>query len=289
MKQFVMILLMAAAMLSHLRAQETYSLVYSNPDDLNYGYVSFNYLGIDAGFKNTSGAMMVFGAEAFYPVTRRIGVEGMFALPIYRFDNSVGASVYEVGGEYALIARNKTGKTSFLLSLSWSDDAVTSTRTTTYKFVEFQTQFRRDISVRGGFYRHQSAYQYYYTEHSYDVVDMQQTGIYGGIGWETGNFAHIRNTSNKRTRAYGGLSKLFADVMVLPTEVQSKSYNESKKATLGWRLGWKFHITPYKKDKTILKERAGFFANSFYRIEFGQRPHEGIFVTGTFGYAPIKF
>ena len=78
-----------------------YEILENDPSKLIKGHVAFEYMAIDAGFGNLSGAYpLAVGLNAYYPLLPSLGIEGSVRTPLIKFEQTGGVAVAsELRGE----------------------------------------------------------------------------------------------------------------------------------------------------------------------------------------------
>lgn len=268
-----------------LRSQNTYQKIFDNPDEVTGGHIAIEYFAVDAGLKNTSGAiLMAVGIDGYYPVTSRLGVEAFFRFPLLRLENHGSAYLIDGGGEFKFASFTREKEEKVLLHYSESTNYLAGYRYINVKYVPLSGKVKRNIGVRGGGYFHQTSYETdeYYTNYT----TITHNGIYMGLSLERLRFFQVKHIQSGYKFASAVSIKFYADLLLLNTKF--KENVEKKSENIGYRIGLKWYNNPFKKEQNFNSGK-GFFGNMFVSAEIGSRPAEGFFATGSVGWIVKKF
>ncbi len=274
----------------NLSAQLTYQQVLSEPAQVQKGYFSLHYFGVDAGFDNTSGASIwSVGAETLYPITDKLRAEGVFLYSLFSLEKDGPAFLFSGGAEYTLSSKTKKKKVPVLLAFSYEKDYLNKKEIQTWSSVTLPGDVTRDITARGGLYLRNSAFEYESNGTFFDVTNIFHAGVYAGIGLTRKLYMHVMDSDGYKF-AYARQVRPFFDLLILPTSVDVTSGGNTitVKESLGWRTGLTWQMNPITKAQNF-DRKIGFFGNLLYRIEFGQRPLEGLFITTSLGWTIKTF
>jgi hypothetical protein len=273
-----------------LLAQKTYRQTFSDPSEVQTGYLGLHYFGVDAGFGNTSGASLLsVGAETLYPITDKLRAEGLGLVSLFSLEKSGFPFLLNAGAEYTLSSNTKSTTVPVLLAFSYERDYLEGKDINTYTTVKLPGDITSELNLRGGLYLRNSALEYEENFTYYDLTNIFHKGIYAGVGYTRKLYMHILDSDGYEF-AYARNFRPFADILVLPTsvDVTSNGNTQTLKETIGWRAGMTWQLNPITKAQNFDKN-IGFFGNLLYRIEFGQRPLEGFFVTTSLAWTIKKF
>ena len=265
-----------------------YEVLADDPSKLIKGHVAFEYLTVDAGFANVSGAYAwALGFNALYPLGA-LDIEGSIRTPILKLQSSGSfAMAAEAGVSKNLFSKTKRKEeVKVLMSFSqsrslWGNSVTTSTSTIT-----MPANIRTEAFVRGGGYYRSSVLEYDDSSGFSEFSAITHTGGYVGIGFSKGKFFQFKSVATNGQFALGSIFKFYADLLLLPTNVEDPTFDDSD--ALGWRLGVKWYNSPYTTENNFNQSR-GFFGNMFAIVELGTRPYEGTVVTASVGYIFMKF
>jgi hypothetical protein len=291
MKYYLILILFLFSISINTNAQVTYQTAYSNPEDVYPGYLGLHYFAVDAGFSNTSGASIwSVGADGLYPINDKIGVDVLALYSMFSLAKEGPAFLFNGGIEFEISKQTKPGKVPVLLAFSYEKDYINNKEVQTWESVTLQAGVQKEFVARGGIYLRNSALEYDQGTTYFDQTRLFQAGVYAGIGYNWKSYIHVRD-SDGYTFAAGKFIRPYADLLVIPTTVDLE-LNGAKAAeldeTLGWRVGAILVAKPYTKSENF-DRKFGFFGNSIFRMEFGQRPIGGFFVTTGVAFALKKF
>ncbi|MCW5910558.1 MAG: hypothetical protein KIT62_05760 [Cyclobacteriaceae bacterium] len=282
-------------------AQETYTKLSEDPSEAIKGHVGIELYGVDAGFKNISGSMLfTVGVTARYPlVSNKIMAEGIARFPLIRFEKKGFAFLADAGILYTLNSNDAPDDVKVILGYKEVDNFGSNTRTAITKYVNINGTVRKNTYARAGVYLRNSAFD----DTSENMIDYYVTnifhkGVYLGLGRERQYYFQLqRNRDNNPAKfGAGSIFMLYADVMILPVNVDlvQDTFGMGAGATkelnglLGGRIGFKWYRNPFTRAQNF-DRKIPFFGNSFFTMEAGVRPLEGLFVTGGFTYIIHKF
>lgn len=266
---------------------QRYRTLDDNPEKLIRGHVAVEYMTIDAGFKNLSGAYAwAVGVNAYYPILPSLGIEGSIRTPLLKFESSDGFAVaFEGGASKTLLSKTKLKKEvtvlmKFRQSRSLGGSSVATSTLT------IPGNVKTEVFARGGVYHRNSAFEYDLPSGFAGFSTITHTGGYLGVGISKGKFFQFQSVDSEQKVAIGSIFKFYADVLILPTNVQEPTFNDSD--SIGWRIGVKWYNSPFTADNNF-GQKKGFFGNMFALLELGTRPHEGTVVTTSIGYIIKRF
>lgn len=281
-------------------AQETYMKTSDDPAAAIKGHVGIELYGVDAGFKNISGSMLfAVGVNARYPLTEKIKLEGLVRMPLLRFEKEGFAFMADAGILFPLQSSETPTDVKVILGYKEEDNFGSNTRTATTKYVNINGNVRKTNYLRGGIYLRNSAFDdTSETTTDYFVTNIFHKGVYVGLGRERQYFFSMQRNrnGNKADFGAGNIFMLYADAMILPVnlELQEDTFGLGAGATkelkgmIGGRIGFKWYRNPFTRAQNF-DRRIPFFGNSFFTLETGVRPLEGLFITGGFTYIIHKF
>ncbi len=272
-------------------AQVTFNTVYSNPNDVHRGYVGLHYFTVDAGFGNTSGASIwSVGAEALYPINDKLSVEALGLYSLFSLAKEGPAFLFSGGVEYKLSESSKERKVPVLLAFSYEKDYINNQEIQTWQAVNLPADVTSEFVARGGLYIRNSALEYEEGTTFFDKTGLFIAGVYAGIGYNRKYYIHVQDSDGYKF-ATGKFIRPYFDVILAPTTVDLE-IDGAKSAELdesfGWRLGTVLVAKPYTKSENF-DRKFGFFGNSIFKIEIGQRPIDGFFVTTGIAFGLQKF
>lgn len=272
-------------------AQRTYQSILSDPSKVNDGYIGLTYFGVDAGFGNTSGASVLsVGADVLYPISEKLKIDGIAWYSLFSLAKEGPAFLLNPGVEFTLSSKSKRQNVPVLLSFTTETDWFKGEQISAWSSVALPGDMQTDYAVRGGLYMRNSAIEYEEATTYYDITNLFHAGIYAGIGRNQQFYLHVQDSDGNRFAA-GRFIRTYADVLVLPTKVDLELSGTPVKevsGTLGWRLGAALQLVPFSKENNF-DRKIGFFGNMIWRLEFGQRPLDGFFVTTGLSWALKKF
>ena len=291
MKAVFLFLMMVGVAISS-KAQTTYQTSLSDPEVVYPGYLGLNYLTIDAGFGNTSGASVwSVGVDALYPITDKLRVEGLALYSLFSLAKDGPAFLFSPGVEFGISSKTKAKKVPVLLSFAWDKDYINQVETQTWSSVSLPGHVKYELVARGGLYVRRSVLEYEENFTYYDVTPLTHTGIYAGVGYNMMSYINAK-TSDGYEFAAGRFIRPYFDVLILPTsvdlEVSGAPTNATAEGTLGWRLGAVLVGKPFTKAENF-DRKLPFFADMVFRLDMGKRPLEGFFVTTGIAYNFKKF
>lgn len=281
-----------------VHAQETYTKLSEDPSEAIKGHVGIELYGVDVGFKNISGAMLfAVGATSRYTVSDKIIAEGLFRFPLLRLEKQGGAFMFDAGVFYKFKSNDGPENVKVILGYKEEDNINSNTRTATTKFVNINGTVRRNVYARGGVYLRNSSFD----KESEGTVDYKITnifhkGVYLGIAREKQYYFQMQRNSDNAKFGAGSILMWYADVLLLPVSVDVEQdtfgmgagAQEELTGLIGGRIGFKWYRNPFTRAQND-NRRIPFFGNSFFTMEAGLRPLEGVYVTGGFTYILHKF
>lgn len=282
-----------------LLAQDSYTKLSEDPSEVIKGHIGIELYGVDAGFKNITGSMLfTVGVTARYPIIpNKIIAEGIARFPLLRFEKEGFAFQADAGILYTLKSNDVADDVKVILGYKEEDNLNSNSRTATTKYVNINGMVRKNTYVRAGVYLRNSAFDdTSETMTDYMVTNIFHKGVYIGLGKERQYYFKMqRNKDNARFGA-GSIFMLYADAMILPVNVDlvqdtfGMGAGTTKELTgmLGGRIGFKWYRNPFTRKQNS-DRKIPFFGNSFFTLEGGVRPLEGLFVTGGFTYIIHKF
>ncbi len=273
-----------------LQAQITYQQTYSNPSEVQTGYAAIHYFGIDAGFDNTSGASILsIGGEALYPINEKLRAEGLFLYSLFSLEKTSFPFLLNAGAEYVLSSSTKSTTVPVLLAFSYERNYLEGYDVNTYTTVKLPGDITSELNARAGIYLRNSSFEYEQNFVTFDDANLFNKGIYAGVGYTRKLFMHVLDSEGYKF-AYARNFRPFADILILPTKVDisANGNTQTLEETMGWRAGLTWQLKPMTKEQNF-DRKIGFFGNLLYRLEFGQRPLDGFYVTTSLGWAIKKF
>ena len=272
-------------------AQKTFSSILSDPSRVNQGYIGITYFGIDAGFGNTSGASILsVGADVLYPINEKLKIDGIAWYSLFSLAKEGPAFLLNPGVEFTFSSKTKSQDVPVLLSFTTETDWFKGEQISAWSSVALPGDMQTSYTARGGLYMRNSALEYEEGTTYYDVTGLFHAGIYAGVGRNQQFYLHVQDSDGNRFAA-GRFLRTYADVLVLPTTVNLELDGAPVKEvseTLGWRLGAALQLVPFSKENNF-DRKIGFLGNMIWRLEFGQRPLDGFFVTTGLSWALKKF
>ena len=292
MKRFLFIL--AGIMIfatSSSYAQRTYQTILSDPSKVNEGYIGLTYFGVDAGFGNTSGASVLsVGADVLYPINDKLKIDGIAWYSLFSLAKEGPAFLLNPGVEFTFSSKTKSQNVPVLLSFTTETDWFKGEQISTWSAVSLPGDMKTDYAARGGLYLRNSALEYEEGTTYYDVTSLFHAGVYAGIGRNQRYYLNVQD-SDGNTFAAGRFLRTYADLLVIPTTVDLELSGTPAKEvseTLGWRIGAALQLVPFSKENNF-DRKIGLLGNMIWRLEFGQRPLDGFFVTTGLSWALKKF
>ncbi len=287
-KSFLFLLLVGNV---NLHAQDTYQTIMTDPEIVYPGYLGLNYFTVDAGFGNTSGASIwSVGADALYPINEKIRIEALALYSLVSLDKDGPAFMLNSGIEYSLSSNLKDKDVPVLLSFAWDKDYINRVETTTWSAVNLPTQMKYELVARGGLYIRNSALEYSEGFRTYDVTSLTHVGFYAGVGYNMTTYLQAEASDGYQFSA-GRILRPYFDLLILPTSVDLEENGAAVKTVdenLGWRAGLVVVGKPYTAAENF-DRKIPFFANTVFRLDIGQRPFEGFFITTGMAYNFRKF
>lgn len=268
---------------------QSYEVLDDDPSKLIKGHIAFEYIAVDAGFANVSGAYAwAVGLNAYYPLLPSLGIEGSVRTPLLKLESVGGLAISsEAGVSKTLLSRTKVKKElKVLMSFSQSRSLGGGSVTTSTSTITMPGSIKTDFFVRGGGYYRSSSFEYDDLSGFSEFSEITHTGGYLGIGLSKGKFFQFKSEATKQSFALGNIFKFYADVLILPTNIKNPTFDDSD--TIGWRIGVKWYNSPYTADNNF-GHKKGFFGNMFALAELGTRPYEGTVFTTSVGYIFKKF
>ncbi len=275
---------------SAVQAQLTYQQTYSDPSEVQTGYAAIHYFGVDAGFGNTSGASVLsVGGEALYPVTDKLRAESYLLYSLFSLEKEGLPFLFNTGAEYVISSNTKNTTVPVLLAFSYERNYLEGYDVNTYTTVKLPGDITSELNARAGIYLRNSAFEYEENFTFFEKTNIFHKGIYAGIGYTRKLFMHVLDSDGYEF-AYARNFRPFADILILPTsvDVTANGNTQTLEETLGWRAGMTWQLKPMTKEQNF-DRKIGFFGNLLYRLEVGQRPLEGFYVTTSLGWTFKKF
>ncbi|MEO1021252.1 MAG: hypothetical protein AAFW89_01800 [Bacteroidota bacterium] len=272
--------------------QATFRQTLTDPEVVYRGYAAINYLTVDAGFSNTSGASLwSIGADVLYPINDNLRVDAFGYYSLLSLESDGLPFLFSGGVEYGLFKKTKNKKVPVLLAFSYEKDYVNNKELQTWSTVALPGTIQREFTARGGVYLRNSAFEYDENQVFFDVTNVFHAGVYAGIGYTKRTFLHVQDEDGY-TFAYGRQVRPYADLMILPTSVdvrdEATNTSLSLEETLGWRAGLTWQLTPFTKAENF-DRKIGFFGNTLFRLEIGNRPLDGFYITTGVAFTIKKF
>ncbi|MCZ8022049.1 MAG: hypothetical protein O9302_11645 [Cyclobacteriaceae bacterium] len=283
-----------------IQAQEAFQKTFEDPNEVIKGHVGVEIYGVDAGFKNLSGAMLfAIGVNARYPISEKISAEGLVRFPLLRFEKKGFSFTTDAGILYTVKSEDAVKPVRIILGYKETDNLNSNTRTSTVKYLDVNGMVRKNTYLRGGIYLRNSAFEYKEDEMTdYFIENIFHKGIYLGVGRERQYFFKMQKQKGNETVGFGAGSifMVYGDVMILPVSVnlQQDTFGLGGGATkevdglLGGRVGFKWYRNPFTKEQNFGR-RLPFFGNSVFSLETGVRPLDGLFISGSLTYIIYKF
>jgi hypothetical protein len=294
MKKTALIILFSA-LVGVAAAQESYTKLYDKPGDALKGHISLELYGVDVGFSNITGSMIfAVGANARYPISDKLEAEGLFRLPLLRFEKQGAAFMTDAGVLYKFSSQEAPSDVRIILAFKEEKGVSTITRTT--KYVDINGSLRKSNYLRGGAYLRNSSFDYKSDGTTdYKTTSIFHKGVYLGLGRERQYFFQLQRSDGAKFGA-GGKFMVYADVLVLPVNVDvtvdtfglGPGATKELSGLLGGRIGFKWYRNPFTRAQNF-NRRIPFFGNTMFTMEAGVRPLEGMFLTGGFTYIIHKF
>lgn len=273
---------------STAQAQITYRTVYSAPEEAQNGYLAINYLTVDAGFDNTSGASLwSVGLDAMYPINEKLRIEASALYSLLSLEKNGAPFLFNGGGEFVIGKKKKQKIVPVLLAFSYEKDYNNNKEIQTWESVKLSTDVIREFVVRGGVYIRNSAFEFSENNNTFDITNITHAGIYAGIGYNKKYYMHVQDSDGYKF-AYGTFVRPYADVLILPTTVELTPGNRELNESIGFRAGFTWHARPYTKSQNF-DRKLGMLGNLYFKFEVGKRPLEGGFITTGLGWTIRKF
>ncbi|KYG78977.1 hypothetical protein [Roseivirga echinicomitans] len=272
---------------SHSVFGQGYEVLNDDPSKLIKGHVALEYLTVDAGMANVSGAYAwALGVNSYYPLLPSLGLEGSLRTPLLKIESSGGlALAAEAGVSKTLFSKTKL-KEDLKVLMSFNQSRSGGFVTTRSSTLTMPGNIRTEMFVRGGGYYRNSSYEPDEVGFNTTISSITHTGGYVGIGISKGTFFQFKSEETQEKFALGSIFKFYADVLILPTNIKDPAYDDSN--AIGWRLGVKWYNSPYSSESDFGRKK-GFFGNMFAIGELGTRPYEGAVITASVGYIIKKF
>lgn len=292
MKKFLLILAGILVLTSSFGyAQKTYRSVLSDPSKVNQGYIGLTYFAVDAGFGNTSGASLLsVGVDALYPINEKLKIEAVGLYSLLSLANEGPAFLLSTGAEFSINSKTKSQDVPVLLSFTTETDWFKGEQISAWSSVALPGDMQTDYVARGGLYMRNSALEYEEGTTYYDITSLFHAGVYAGVGRNQKYYVHVQD-SDGNTFAAGRFLRTYADLMILPAKVDLEVSGTPAKeisGTIGWRVGAVLQLVPFSKENNF-DRKIGFLGNATWRLELGQRPIDGFFVTTGLSWVLKKF
>ncbi len=264
-----------------------YEVLKDDPSQLIKGHVALEYLTVDAGMANVSGAYAwALGVNTYFPLLPSLGLEGSLRTPLLKLESSGGLAIAaEAGVSKTLFSKTKL-KEDLKVLMSFNQSRSGGLVTTRSSTLTMPGNVRTEVFVRGGGYYRNSSYEPDEVGVFSTISSITHTGGYAGIGISKGTFFQFKSEETNESFALGSIFKFYADVLILPTNIEDPAYDDSD--AIGWRLGVKWYNSPYTIENNFGRKK-GFFGNMFAIGELGTRPYEGAVITLSVGYVIKKF
>lgn len=296
MKALVSFLIFFTLTLSQTMAQETYTKVYDNPDDVIKGHIALEYYGVDVGFKNITGAMIfTMGVNGSYTVTPKIGVEGSIRMPLLRFEKQGAAYILDAGAFYTLNSSTTDRPVKVILGYK-EEDIGNNMEVHTTKYTVITGSVQKKVLLRAGVYLKNTAIEYKESDfEQYQPTNLFHKGIYLGIGKQRQYFFQLTR-NNGPTFGAGSIFRPYFDIMLLPTKVDMQEETlglgagrtKELNGFIGARAGFRWYRNPFTREQNY-DRRIPFFGNSVVTLEGGMRPIDGFFINGSIAFIMKKF
>ena len=277
---------------SDITAQTTFQSIESDPSKVNNGYIGLTYIGVDAGFKNLSGASLFsIGVDALYPINDKIKVEAVALYSLLSIAKEGPAFLFNPGAEYTFSSNTKrVDNVPVLLSFTTETDWYKGEQISSWSAVKLPGDIQTDYVARAGLYMRNSALEYEEGTTYYDMTNLFHAGAYVGVGRNTKHYLHVRD-SDGNVFASGRFMRTYGDILILPTSVDLELTGTPTKevsGTLGWRVGAILQLVPFTEENNF-DRKIGFLGNATWRLELGQRPLEGLYITTGLSWVLKKF
>jgi hypothetical protein len=258
---------------------------------VNDGYLSLVLFGVDAGFGNTSGASLLsVGVDGLYPINDKLKVEAVALYSVFSLAKEGPAFLFNPGAEFSFSSNKKQQGVPVLLSFTTETDWYEGEQTSTWSAVALPGVMQTDYVARGGLYMRNSALEYEEGTTYYDKTGLFHAGVYAGIGMNKKFYVQVEDSDGNRF-AGGRFLRTYADLLLLPTKVDLELNGADAgqiEENIGWRVGALIQTVPFGKEDNY-GSKISFLGKITWRVEMGQRPLDGFFVTTGIGWVLKRF
>ncbi len=295
MKKIVYLLALISLLTTNKLFSQSYKLVSDDVSEIKKGYIGLEWYGLDAGFKNLGGAFLFsVGVNTLYPISDDLAIRGSLRVPLLRLAKTGGFAFHVDGGVEFKLSESESKRTeTVVLSYRERDVGYTSVLNQQYKVTEATTEYvqfvgtvSKQIKARGGVYLKNTSWEGDSGD-NYDEEGIFHKGVYAGLLRETSRFFRVQEEGAPDNFVSAKSMSFYADVLILPTTMMLEDAT-TETGLLGWRVGMNWNMRPHTKDQNHGYD-GGFFGNKTFILELGQRPFEGLFITGSVSFLIRKF
>jgi hypothetical protein len=265
-----------------------YKVTRDDPGDINNFWMQLDLAQMDISYRNIDGASFNIGltglgllgneARLGFDYTARYGWLTMSRLVDEDFKRALQ---FEAGGLLKLFETNKVKNAKIVLDKKDYTNRQ-GNQVTEYTYITIPANFRKIVHARGGVYFKRNP------------LDLDAEDVEAGQAFGRGNLVfpgiYVGLSSMRVRNVYvstdifgrtwnSGISRFYADVIIVPTPLLDGSRLENAKP-LGFRFGYSTMAADVKKNV-----RKGGFGT---QVEVGIRPVEGIYVTGTLYFTIMR-
>jgi hypothetical protein len=299
MKALISLLIIVCFTASSTWAQETYTKIDDDPEDVIKGHIALEYYGVDVGFKNITGAMIfTIGVNGSYTLTPKLAAEGSVRMPLLRFEKQGAAYIVDAGAFYTLSSTTADKDVKVILGYK-EEDIGNNMELRTTKYTVINGSVQRKILVRAGVYLKNTSIKYKESDfEQYQPTNLFHKGIYIGIGKQRQYFFQLKRKIGQRETTFGAGSifRPYFDVLLLPTKVDLQQetlglgagLSKELSGFIGARAGFRWYRNPFTREQNA-NHRIPFFGNSVVTLEAGVRPIDGFFINGGISFILKKF
>lgn len=250
-----------------------FQVVKDDPNLIADKIVGLN--GAVGHFSGAEGLKAGVGAHVLWGLMPKLQIQGDF-LWYYLGIKDAGGFNYDLEGGAAFTLMGSTKTEEVKVILKFSEEKTATTKTTSATFVPSQATALTQYKVRGGVFSKRSG-AVVDDKPDTDPTVFMSHGVYAGGEWvkQICLFTDI----NGKKGVTSGLTRIWADVMVLPATSFEEQGSADDPGIFGWRAGFAGYLNPNKRNHPEYGklDMRNMWPTLFSKIEAGQRGGEGWF------------
>lgn len=229
----------------------------------------------DAHFSGPEGLKAGLGANVLWGLNDRIQIQGDL-LWYYVSINGAGGINYDLEGGAAFPLLRKTAIDSVKVILKYSESTSGNTVTRSVSFLPTTGTFLTQYKARGGAFSKRAGLKVD-DKPGTEPTSFTAHGVYAGL--EMVKQAAVFTEVDGRKAVTSGLTRIYADAMLLPAIGYDDQGGADDPAIFGWRVGYAAYLSPSPRNHPEFG-RLEFFQvwpTLFIKAETGMRGGEGWF------------